>query len=304
MSPTATLHSARNHSRNISARCEPVQSKRKRLVYVSCPHLDNSIVLHAHKMPPNILINVNDVQEEEYANLFASTDGRVVIVDASLIFTEDFSLARILKLADLRARDICCFSNLDRARLTTKATALLQPVNLESHSTCPKLQLGSGEVSRFHTVPICVLSAMTAGQLAEGESPGGTGLGFERLLSRQPGSCVFGLQVSAPWSAEVWQSRAVMLSQRYEAAATTAAMPRRFKQADKWDYSMVKKVHPVYATSSQQIGCKKPCQHDMQSTWAGTKGGLAEFGPPKRTTSGLKTAMRTSKVHQSMDGWC
>ena len=64
---------------------------------------------------------------EDYARLSAGKAGRTVIVNASCIFVEDFSLAKILRLADLRAQDICCFSRLTRAQMTTGATALLQP---------------------------------------------------------------------------------------------------------------------------------------------------------------------------------
>lgn len=242
------------------------------------------------------------MQVEDLADLLASRSGRAVIVDASFVFAEGFSLARIFKLADLRAKDICCFTNLESARLTSEARASLQPVNLGSHRTCPVLHAATEQTSHFHALPLSILTAATASQLADGNSMGSE-FTFKRLLSAQPGNHLHGLQVPAPWSAELWHSHLSQLCLSSDSTAS-APMPERFRQAEEWDYSVVKKVHPVYATSSQQIGCKKPCQHDMQTTWAGIKGGLAEFGPTKRTTSGLKTAVRTSKVHQSMDGWC
>ena len=229
---------------------------------------------------------------------------RHILVDASFIFPEGFSLGRILKLADLRAKDICCFSQLEKVRLTESALAKVQPVKLDTYCTCPKFSLASEETSHFCSVPLYILSSKTATQLARLSPAKGLELGFGMLLSTEPGNCILGLQVPTPWSAEVWHSRVTVLDQNSVETAAAASVPQRFKEADKWDYSAVKKMHPVYTTSSQQIGLKKPCQHDMQASWAGIKGGLAEFGPSKRTTSGLKTAVRTSKVHQSMDGWC
>ena len=226
---------------------------------------------------------------------------RAALIDASFIYDDDFSLARFLRLAELRQKDISCFARADACRVNSGASSLLHPVSIDSGLTCPRLHNHTSldNPAQYVSIPLCILSAGRGVALLEQGLLTGPNLAIHQLHLGEEHHALFGLQVSSLWSADMWQEHQDHLNQAPEASE---ALPERFKQAEAWAYSAHKKAHPVYATSSQQIGAKKPCQHEMQEVWAGIKGGIEGFGPSKRSSS-LNTAVRTSKVHHSMDGW-
>lgn len=230
-------------------------------------------------------------------------DRKLVFIDAALVYGENFSLSRLLKLADLRCRDIACFSKADSTELKPFTTPLLYPISLDSESACPRLLKSkpSGDLHEHWIVPLHILSLEKLVSLISPASLRGVEQALEKLYLHLDQHALYGLEAPCPWSPALWLESMRKLHQSAE--LPEQHLPERFKCASDWDHSMVIKPHPVYATSSQQIGRKKPCQHELQTIWAGIQGDLAGFGSAKGKNSSLKTCLRTSKVHHSMDGW-
>jgi hypothetical protein len=231
------------------------------------------------------------------ANLASrGSDVALAVVDASLVYGPYFSLARLLQLAQVRAKDIVAFTEITPQTLACQDC---HPVFLSSPlGPCPRMSLSSGGEHQHHTAPLYVLTPESAATLASG----GGQVDPAALLATQQ---AFGSHVPQVWLAEGWAQeqaniRAKVMSHQH---AAVKGLPERFRQAE-WVYSMVKKEHPVYATSSHCFGSKKPSQHELPESWSGIKGGLAAFGSGKEKHSGLSTGIRMSKVHQSLDGWC
>jgi len=223
-------------------------------------------------------------------------DVALAVVDASFVYGPYFSLARLLQLASVRAKDIIAFHSTNSQTLASPGC---HPVLISTTlGPCPRLSPSLGEEHQHHTGPLYILTPKSAATLVNGSGE----VDSAALLDTQQ---AFGSQIQQVWLAEGWieaqaDIRAEVMRNQHAAAE---GLPERFKQAD-WDYSMVKKEHPVYATSSHCFGAKKPSQHELHESWSGIKGGLAAFGSGKEKHSGLSTGIRMSKVHQILDGCC
>ena len=148
-------------------------------------------------------------------------------------------------------------------------------------------------------VPICLVWSTSLHPMLQSEKPSCRTF-IQDLLSAQHE--VFGIEVSHPCSTEAWASELSAVREAMEATAANK-MPSRFRSCDAWDYSTVRKEHPLYTTSSHQIGCSAPRQHMMHDVWAGVRGGLSGLGTSQKVSIGFRTSLRSSKVHESIDGW-
>lgn len=222
----------------------------------------------------------------------------MALFDASLVYGDDFSLARVLVLAKLRSKDLLCFS---KQRGPAPASHQYFEIGLASQRACPRLLSSTSAPGTAHhvAVPLYVF-------LPERTFP----LHKKGMLSWRAyaqdlvaaGLEVYGMEVSYPCPINAWVSR-LDAARKEVASSSAAALPTRFKEPEAWDYGAVRKEHPLYTTSNHQIGVIKPSQYDMHDTWAGMKSSVSGLGLTQKSSAGFRTAIRSSKIHGSMDGW-
>lgn len=189
----------------------------------------------------------------------AKNGGRAVILDASLVYIDNLQLARILKLANLRLQNISCFAKADLTRLSSADSKGMQPARPESQSICPRLMPDNNILTHKgdFVVPMHILPAEMLSKLLQQSAQGEETLKLVAQGLQDKGDTLYGLEVPPPWSVEVWCSQKAQATESILSSAQ-ASLPERFKSADDWDYSMVKKGHPAYATTNQQIGITMP----------------------------------------------
>lgn len=83
-------------------------------------------------------------------------------------------------------------------------------------------------------------------------------------------------------------------------ANTGRALPERFQKPELMLFKP-RKQHPVYTTSNNVYGAKKPQEFDMPGTWSGIQGAFTNTFPGPYKNASLVTATTRSKVHKTLD---
>lgn len=228
----------------------------------------------------------------------SSAGAGLLVIDASCVFGDSFSLCRFLDTAILRGRDVALFCR-DRAAGGSQPGAVA--ATAADLSRCPLLLQTGSEAAKpgraCSVLPCLLLTAATRQQL--GSLPG------KRLVAAlfaQQGQ-LYGCEVRQCWSAAAWLQQATAAAAAADSdSQPSSAVPPQFQDAGRWDYSCLKAEHTVYQTSSGAYGSVPPSQHDLTPSWAGIRGGLRGLEPQKGTTA-LKTGLRKSNVHSALEGW-
>ena len=183
-------------------------------------------------------------------------------------------------------------------------------MNLADEGACPRL-LAADASSLSHTVPLCLLTPATQARAqaqaqarAEAQASCSVAAVIRQLIASGE---LFGLSASRHCTAEAWadekRGTARDAAKQHQLHPMGADLPERFTDAGLWDYGTIKREHAAYSTSSNLYGCKPPSQHELHLSWNAIKGGLADVGGSARGNTSLKTAVRKSIIHHSMDGW-
>lgn len=88
------------------------------------------------------------------------------------------------------------------------------------------------------------------------------------------------------------------LKARHDKSGTD--LPDRFTNLELRTFE-ARKQHPVYTTTSNDYGKKKPEEFDMPGTWAGIAGYFTNSFPGPYRNLSLVTAVTKSKVHKALD---
>mmetsp|Transcript_1946 Transcript_1946/g.4951 ORF Transcript_1946/g.4951 Transcript_1946/m.4951 type:complete len:173 (-) Transcript_1946:112-630(-) len=91
----------------------------------------------------------------------------------------------------------------------------------------------------------------------------------------------------------------------------SAVLPGRFREEDVWKKVDRKRQHPMYSTTSHEIGLRQPTIAQLPTKWFAQSGTFSKefmnanrFGESRKTFTTLNTAMSRSKFHHSLDqGW-
>ena len=164
--------------------------------------------------------------------------------------------------------------------------------------------LAADASSLSHTVPLCLLTPATAQAQAQAQASCSVAAVIRHLIASGE---LFGLSASRHCTAEAWADERREIARetvkQHQLHPMGAGLPERFTDAGLWEYGAIRREHPAYSTSSNLYGCKPPLQHELHLSWNAIKGGLADVGGGARGNTSLKTAVRKSNIHHTMDGW-
>ena len=168
--------------------------------------------------------------------------------------------------------------------------------------------LAADASSLIHTVPLCLLTPATAQAQAQAPAQAQASCSVAAVMRQLIASGeLFGLSASRHCTAEAWADEkreiARETAKQHQLHPMGADLPERFTDAGLWDYGVIRMEHPAYSTSSSLYGCKPPSQHELHLSWNAINGGLADLGGSARGNTSLKTAVRKSTIHHTMDGW-
>ena len=64
-----------------------------------------------------------------------------------------------------------------------------------------------------------------------------------------------------------------------------------------------RKQHPLYQTSNNSYGARKPSQSELPQQWNGVRGEFTKKNPGAIRDNGFVVAITKSKVHSTLDGF-
>ncbi|KAJ1627809.1 hypothetical protein T492DRAFT_1021972 [Pavlovales sp. CCMP2436] len=91
----------------------------------------------------------------------------------------------------------------------------------------------------------------------------------------------------------------------------SALLPGRFANEEGWKSFERRKQHPMYSTSSHEVGLRPPTLAALPTKWFGGSGTFSKefmnankFGESRRAFTTLHTSMTRNNVHHTLDqGW-
>ena len=174
----------------------------------------------------------------------------ILLIDASFVCGASFDLSWVLQMGLLRGKPITCFV---KNKHSEPVPPNFFPAELGAVGVCCRLAAcSSGVPANYHTVPLLLMetqsfraaaptsiAALVAAKLAGGDLHG-----FHIEACLQP----------KEWWESQEQLRNTALN-AYQQSDGEQNLPERFSDAALWQHNAAKE-HPVYTTSSREIGSK------------------------------------------------